>query len=173
MPDESRPDLAALTRAASEALSVRRVFGEPYEVDGTLVVPVGKVIGSYGLAAAAGGARLGLRRGQHHDPDAPADETSADDAAPEAPAPPHAPWHGHGHGPFGGARPAGRGTGQADSGGYAVRVKPLGVYVVPPDGKASWQPALDLNRVILGGQAVGAVVGVALALALALTRRRR
>jgi hypothetical protein len=44
------------------------------------------------------------------------------------------------------------------------------VYVVD-DAGVHWHPALDLNRVILGGQIVGAVS--ALALAWALGRRRR
>jgi hypothetical protein len=43
------------------------------------------------------------------------------------------------------------------------------VFVVDDEG-ARWQPALDLNRIILGGQVVGAVATVSLAWAL---RRRR
>jgi uncharacterized protein (TIGR03382 family) len=43
------------------------------------------------------------------------------------------------------------------------------VYVVDDEG-VHWHPALDLNRVILGGQVVGAVS--VLALAWVLHRRR-
>jgi uncharacterized spore protein YtfJ len=41
-------------------------------------------------------------------------------------------------------------------GGFGIRANPLGVFVVK-DGKVDWRPALDLNKVILGGQIVGAV----------------
>jgi hypothetical protein len=40
------------------------------------------------------------------------------------------------------------------AGGFALTAKPAGVYVIR-DGDAEWRPALDLNRVILGGQLVG------------------
>ena len=40
--------------------------------------------------------------------------------------------------------------------GFGLTAKALGVYVIR-DGKATWQPALDLNRVILGGQIVAIV----------------
>ena len=256
MTDETHPDLPGLTRAASDIISVRRVFGEPYELGGTLVVPVPKVMGWHGVAGAHADARLGVRgghgspagaapgqggsgaRGTGGDgtegaagsagPDGSAEPGGPDDAGPGpeargahagAPAPEDGPWarsgpgtvdqagggsgaaaggpvawagpggdrpHGPGSGrwhggpgrgpllrgplwPFGAGRPGGRGVGAADAGGYATRVKPLGVFVVDDEG-AHWQPALDLNRIILGGQAVGAVATVALAWAL---RRRR
>jgi uncharacterized spore protein YtfJ len=40
--------------------------------------------------------------------------------------------------------------------GFAITAKPAGMYVIR-NGEATWQPALDLNRVILGGQIVGIV----------------
>jgi uncharacterized spore protein YtfJ len=192
MPDDTRFDLSALTRAADDLISVRRVFGEPYEHEGTLVVPVAKAMGSHAVADAFGDARLGLRRGGHGGGHGRADapggavgatgpEAATTDELPEqagdggsgSPAgPPRGPWPGHLHParPFGGARPAGRGGGQADAGAFAARVKPLGVYVISRDG-VRWQPALDLNRVILGGQVLGAVSVVALSWVL--HRRRR
>lgn len=51
----------------------------------------------------------------------------------------------------------GAGTKDDDSGsggGLGFTASPVGVYVLR-DGVLRWQPALDLNRVILGGQIVG------------------
>jgi uncharacterized spore protein YtfJ len=41
-------------------------------------------------------------------------------------------------------------------GGFGLTAKPAGMYVIR-DGDAEWRPALDLNRVILGGQIVAIV----------------
>jgi uncharacterized spore protein YtfJ len=59
------------------------------------------------------------------------------------------------------AKVRGGGGGGGDSegsngGGFGLTAKPAGMYVIR-DGTASWQPAIDLNRVILGGQIVGIV----------------
>ena len=59
-----------------------------------------------------------------------------------------------GGGAGGGGATQGQHAGEAGSGaGVGVMAKPLGVFVIR-DGKVSWQPALDLNKVILGGQVV-------------------
>ena len=47
---------------------------------------------------------------------------------------------------------AGSGTGV----GFGVGVKPLGVYAVK-DGQITWQPAIDVMRIVLGGQIVAIV----------------
>lgn len=169
-------DLAALTDAASDTFSVRRVFGEAYQQDGALVIPVALVTGAHARAAAGGRGRLSDgRRGPH----APDQDAGAEPAEPQdGPAPVDAPRpgpcghhrHPHGH-PRGGRA---NGMGRAGAGAFGTHTRPLGVYVVR-DGEVSWQPALDLNRVILGGQIVGALVGVALAVTLpivSLLRRR-
>jgi uncharacterized spore protein YtfJ len=55
-----------------------------------------------------------------------------------------------------GAGPDGVGTGSGSGGGFALAAKPAGVYVV--DGnRVSFRPAVDVNRIILGGQIVGIV----------------
>ena len=40
--------------------------------------------------------------------------------------------------------------------GFGLTARPAGMYVIR-DGNAEWKPALDLNRVILGGQIVAIV----------------
>jgi uncharacterized spore protein YtfJ len=60
---------------------------------------------------------------------------------------------GGGTGPADDGRPTG-GTG----GGFGMSAKALGVYVLR-DGKVTWQPAVDVNRIVLGGQLV-AVAGL-------------
>ncbi|MET4226590.1 spore germination protein GerW family protein [Oerskovia enterophila] len=123
-----RPDPTFVTRAANDAFSVRKVFGEAYERDGTLVVPVAKVWGGtgtgygYGVGSPGDGAE------------------KPGDGSPAA------------------AHDAG-GEGAGGGGGYGMSVRPLGVYVVGPDG-ARWHPALDLNKVVLGGQAVAVVLAL-------------
>ena len=66
---------------------------------------------------------------------------------------------------------AGGGTGTGGKTGVGLSATPLGVFVIR-DGKASWQPAVDLNRVILGGQLV-AVAALLVVGALIRSRRRR
>jgi uncharacterized spore protein YtfJ len=38
-------------------------------------------------------------------------------------------------------------------GGFGMRARPVGAYVIRGE-QVNWEPALDLNRVILGGQVV-------------------
>ncbi|WP_051274827.1 hypothetical protein [Cellulomonas sp. URHD0024] len=60
--------------------------------------------------------------------------------------------------------------GHGGGGGYATHVKAVGVFVVDDSG-THWQPTLDVNRVILGGQLVAAAVLTVFALAWAVKRR--
>jgi uncharacterized spore protein YtfJ len=46
----------------------------------------------------------------------------------------------------------GRGTGAGL--GFGTTVRPIGVVVIK-DGKVSWQPTIDVMRIILGGQLLG------------------
>jgi uncharacterized spore protein YtfJ len=48
-----------------------------------------------------------------------------------------------------------RGEG-GSGGGLGVAAKPLGVFVLK-DGKVTWRPTIDVNRIILGGQIVAIV----------------
>jgi uncharacterized spore protein YtfJ len=81
---------------AQDALTARRVFGDPIQADGVTLVP----------AAIVGG------------------------------------------GGGGGAR------GTAEGGvGFGLKARPAGMFVVR-NGEVSWRPAVDVNRVVLGGQLV-------------------
>jgi uncharacterized spore protein YtfJ len=50
----------------------------------------------------------------------------------------------------------GAGAGTGSGGGWGMQARPVGAYVLR-DGELHWEPALDLNRVILGGQVVAVV----------------
>ena len=104
--------------AVKDTMTVSRVFGESYQVDGATIVPVATVRGGGG----GGGGE--------------------------------------------GTAPGGEGTGTGAGLGFGVIVRPLGVYIVK-DGEMSWQPAIDVMRVVVGGQLL------ALAAILALRRRRK
>ena len=105
---------------ARDSLTVKRVFGEPYERDGVTVIPA---------AALRGGAGGGRGEG------------GAGDSA----------------------------TGSGSGGGFGLAAKPAGVYIIE-GGKVRWQPAVDVNRIVLGGQIVAIF---ALLVLRALLRRRR
>ena len=84
-----------------DSMTVKRVYGEPYERNGVMVIPAAEVMGGGGM-------------GTGDQPD----------------------------GSTGGG------------GGFGLRARPVGAYVVRDD-QVSWQPAFDLNRVILGCQLLG------------------
>jgi uncharacterized spore protein YtfJ len=98
-------DIEKVLAGGQEAMSVRRVFGDPISADGVTIIPVARVAGGGG-----GGAK------------------SVDESG----------------------------------GGFGLGARPAGVYVVR-NGDAHWRPALDLNRVILGGQLVAMTALVTLA----------
>ena len=89
---------------ARDAMTVKRVFGEPYEKNGVTVIPAARVQGG------AGG--------------------------------------GGGEGPEG----QGRGSGT----GFGLSARPVGAYLIRGD-EVTWRPAVDLNRIVLGGQVVAIV----------------
>jgi uncharacterized spore protein YtfJ len=89
---------------ARDSLTVKRVFGEPYEKDGVTIIPAARVQGGAGAG--------------------------------------------------GGEDPQGQGKGSGS--GFGVTARPVGAYVLR-EGELSWRPAVDVNRIILGGQAVAIV----------------
>ncbi len=110
---------------ARDTMTVRRVFGEPIERDGVVLVPVARVRGGAGAGS------------------------------------------GEGRGPGGEQGRPGGGRG----GGWGADARPVGVYVIS-NGDVRWQPAMDLNRIILGGQ-ITAVVGLLVLRSLIRALRRR
>ncbi len=59
-------------------------------------------------------------------------------------------------------------TGGNGGGGFGLTAKPMGMFVLR-EGRVDWQPAIDLNRIILGGQIM---VIVALLVLRSIFRRR-
>jgi len=84
---------------ALDALTVRRVFGDPIHVDGSTIVPVARIGGGGG-----GGADAHEQGGV----------------------------------------------------GFGIGAKPAGVYVIR-NGRVRWRPAVDVNRIVLGGQMVAVI----------------
>ncbi|GIE75318.1 hypothetical protein Aph02nite_12680 [Actinoplanes philippinensis] len=67
--------------------------------------------------------------------------------------------------PEGGDKVDGEGSG----GGFGFTARPAGVFVIR-DGDAHWRPALDVNRIVAGGQLLG--LAAILVIGTALRRRR-
>jgi uncharacterized spore protein YtfJ len=88
-------------KSAQDALTVKRVFGEPYEKNGLTIIPAARIGGG------AGG--------------------------------------GGGSGPDG--------QGQGEGSGFGISATPVGAYVIKGD-TVTWQPAVDVNRIVFGGQVV-------------------
>lgn len=75
-----------------------------------------------------------------------------------------------GGGGGGAGGPEGQGQGSGEGGGFGLKAKPAGAFVIK-DGKVRWQPAVDVNRVVLGAQVV-AVTALLVARAIILGRAR-
>jgi uncharacterized spore protein YtfJ len=62
--------------------------------------------------------------------------------------------------------------GSGSGGGFGVTATPAGVFVVK-DGDVRWQPAVDVNRIVVGGQIVAVVLLLTLRAIFKRRRRRR
>ena len=105
MAEDTLATLLARLDAVQDTMTVRRVFGDAYEVDGTTVIPVATVRGGGG----GGGGE--------------------------------------------GETPGAEGSGSGGGVGFGVTARPVGVFVVR-DGDVTWQPSVDVMRIVLGGQVV-------------------
>jgi uncharacterized spore protein YtfJ len=115
---DTKSDVRQTIEQAKDTMSVRRVFGDPYEKNGVTVIPAARVQGG------AGG--------------------------------------GGGEGPDG--------TGGGSGVGFGVNARPAGAFVIRGD-EVDWRPAIDVNRVILGGQLI-AIAALLLARAVIKSRSR-
>jgi uncharacterized spore protein YtfJ len=77
---------------------------------------------------------------------------------------------GGGGGGGGSGGPEGQPPGSGEGAGFGLKAKPAGAFVIK-QGKVHWQSAIDVNRVILGGQIV-AVTALLVARAIILGRAR-
>lgn len=133
--------------AARDAMTVRRVFGDPIERDGVIVVPVASVMGGGG----AGSGRAA----------APQD-AGAEAGEPGEPGEPGTPGDGPEDGPA---------VGEGSGAGFGLVARPAGTYVIRGDD-VEWLPAVDRNRQILVMGLVAAIGILAVrSILLALLRR--
>jgi uncharacterized spore protein YtfJ len=107
----------------ADNLSVRRAFGEAYEKDGMLIIPVAIVAGGGG-----GGTGHNRRGDPAAGPDSPPDAADAADAAHDR-------------------TPQDSGRTEA-GGGFGGLVLPSGAYVVNGD-QVRWVPAVDVTITVL------------------------
>ena len=63
------------------------------------------------------------------------------------------------------------GNGVGRGAGWGADARPVGVYVIV-NGDVRWRPAVDVNRVVLGGQ-IAFVVGLLVLRSIVLSFRRR
>jgi uncharacterized spore protein YtfJ len=110
--------LPRLADALRDAMTVSRVFGQPYERDGVTVLPAATVRGGGG-----GGSGRNPATGEH-----------------------------------------------GDGGGFGLIARPAGAYVIK-DGDVSWQPAVDVNRIVALG--IAGWVAVAWLVTTGTRRKRR
>lgn len=107
------PDIDELLKGHRDAITVKRVFGEPYRENGITIIPAARVIGGGG----------------------------------------------------GGSGEQPEGAGQGSGSGFGLMAHPAGAYVIRGE-EVTWQPAIDVNRVVAGTL-------IYLTLRLVLGRRRR
>jgi uncharacterized spore protein YtfJ len=112
-------DLREMIERATDVMTARRVYGEPYEKDGVVIIPAARVQGGGG--------------------------------------------GGGGEGP--------EGTGRGSGVGFGVNAKPVGAFVIRGED-VTWRPAIDVNRLILGGQIFSLVVTLFLIRSVARARAR-
>ena len=107
---DTKSDVRQTIEQARDVMSVRRVFGDPYEKNGVTLIPAARVQGGAGEGAGIGA-------------------------------------------------------------GFGVNARPAGAFVIRGE-EVDWRPAIDVNRVILGGQLI-AIAALLLARTVVKTRAAR
>jgi len=97
-------DVQEMLTGARDAITVGRVFGEPFEKNGVTILPAASVRGGGG----------------------------------------------------GGSGESPQGEGKGTGGGFGVTARPVGAYVIRGD-EVRWEPAVDVTRMALMGQAVALI----------------
>jgi uncharacterized spore protein YtfJ len=121
------PRLQAILERAGDAVTAKRVFGEPYERGGTAIIPVAVVLGGGG-GGGGGGARG----------DGTAVQAAGSAGTAETPPGERRPASGP---------PAAEGAG----GGFGLFAWPVGAYVLTGE-TVTWRPAVNVNLLALGAQ---------------------
>ncbi|NUO96877.1 MAG: sporulation protein [Nonomuraea sp.] len=80
--------------------------------------------------------------------------------------------HGGGGGEGHGRDDKGEETGSGGGGGFGYSATPAGVFVVK-DGDVQWRPAVDVNRIVIGGQIVAVVLVLTIRTIFKKWRRRK
>ena len=111
-------ELQDVIARARDAVSVKRVYGDPYEKNGLTVIPAATVRGG-------GGGGVG-------------NEEKGDSGG---------------------------------GGGFGLAGRPTGAWIIE-NGGVTWKPAVDVNRIVLGGQVI-ALTAILVAGRILLTRSRR
>ena len=97
-------DVQEMLTGARDAITVGRVYGEPYEKNGVTILPAATVRGGGG----------------------------------------------------GGSGESPQGEGKGTGGGFGVTARPVGAYVIRGE-EVRWEPAVDVTRMALMGQAVALI----------------
>jgi uncharacterized spore protein YtfJ len=79
---------------------------------------------------------------------------------------------GGGGGQGSGRDEKGEEVGSGGGGGFGYGAKPAGVFVVK-DGDVQWRPAIDVNRIVIGGQIFGIVLVLTIRTIFKKWRRKR
>lgn len=140
---DSSSDILEQARAATDNAAASRVFGTPVEKDGVLILPVAVVTGGGGGGSGSGSGPAGAGAQAKQAGDDSFGAGSADDDV--------------------------KGEGEGSGGGFGFSARPAGVYVLR-NGQVSWQPAVDVNKIVLGGQLV---LVAALLVTRSILKRRR